>query len=272
MEEIGRGDKGQNVRTWQQQLRLLGFSLTADGLFGPMTEQLTREAQQRAGLPPTGRVDAKTWAISVVHSQAVPLDKNDPFADDYEAPCLWPLINKKIEAEHYRKVPSREIGLIVVHTMEALERATTAEACAAFFHRPGMRNGKPIVASAHLCFDSDSIVQCVPLRHIAFAAPNLNARGVHLELGGYARQTADEWADPFSTSMLQLVGRAMAALSRDFDIPLELVDLDALAKPGARGVCTHAMGTKAFKIAGGHTDPGENAPIADLIEQARSYL
>jgi peptidoglycan hydrolase-like protein with peptidoglycan-binding domain len=54
---VERGDNGGVVATAQE---LLG--VTADGVFGPQSEQAVRKAQQRAGLATTGVIDGPTWA------------------------------------------------------------------------------------------------------------------------------------------------------------------------------------------------------------------
>lgn len=277
MEEIGRGDRGQNVRTWQLIMVRLGLKLDADGIFGRDTEEKTRQVQARAGLPVTGRVDAATWAVARLPDTAgaaPPLaPSHNAFTNDIASPRTLELITGFTEAQHYRKVPERAIRKIVLHTMEWAKKSNTAEACAAFFKKPGMRGTTPIIASAHICADVDSVIQCVPFRHVAFAAPRLNNDGIQIEQAGFARQSDAEWHDPYNAAMLANVAKLLAALSSDHDIPLERIPLDVLASnPEARGICTHHDGTLAFKIAGGHTDPGKGYPIDELLEQARAHL
>jgi len=60
---LRRGDRGDQVRGLQLQLRRLGFAPgPVDGIFGPLTEQAVRQFQQSMGLPSTGLVDQVTWA------------------------------------------------------------------------------------------------------------------------------------------------------------------------------------------------------------------
>ncbi|HSV33746.1 MAG TPA: hypothetical protein VLH87_06445 [Pyrinomonadaceae bacterium] len=65
----------------------------------------------------------------------------------------WPFV----PAKSSRAVPGgkRLVRLIVIHSMEAPEKGDTAEEIAKFFQNP------PKPASAHLCIDNNSIVQCV---------------------------------------------------------------------------------------------------------------
>lgn len=60
---LRRGDRGDQVRGLQLQLRRLGFAPgRVDGIFGPLTEQAVRQFQQSLGLTATGLVDDVTWA------------------------------------------------------------------------------------------------------------------------------------------------------------------------------------------------------------------
>jgi len=60
---LALGDRGDQVRELQTQLRRLGFGYSkVDGIFGALTEQAVRQFQQSLGLPATGQVDEVTWA------------------------------------------------------------------------------------------------------------------------------------------------------------------------------------------------------------------
>lgn len=52
------------VRAWQRVLVDNGFDVAADGVFGPQTEAATIDMQSQLGLPPTGELDAITFAAS----------------------------------------------------------------------------------------------------------------------------------------------------------------------------------------------------------------
>ena len=53
-----------DLRRWQRQMRARGWSLTADGLYGPKTEQAARQFQAEKGLPVDGLIGAQTWAAA----------------------------------------------------------------------------------------------------------------------------------------------------------------------------------------------------------------
>lgn len=64
---LDRGDKGSRVEGLQRDLKNLGFAITADGDFGPVTEEAIKTVQRKAGLPRTGRADEAT--INAISSE-----------------------------------------------------------------------------------------------------------------------------------------------------------------------------------------------------------
>jgi hypothetical protein len=59
---LHRGQAGDAVAALQLSLAKLGHAVAADGRFGPNTEKAVRAVQGDAGVPVTGRVDARTAA------------------------------------------------------------------------------------------------------------------------------------------------------------------------------------------------------------------
>jgi peptidoglycan hydrolase-like protein with peptidoglycan-binding domain len=55
-----RGSSGADVRELQEKLRLLGFDLRTDGVFGESTERSVRQLQALFGLEPDGLVGQET--------------------------------------------------------------------------------------------------------------------------------------------------------------------------------------------------------------------
>lgn len=53
-----------DLRRWQQRMRDRGWSLTADGLYGPTTAKVARQFQAEKGLPVDGLIGAQTWAAA----------------------------------------------------------------------------------------------------------------------------------------------------------------------------------------------------------------
>lgn len=174
-----------------------------------------------------------------------------------------PSVTSFVQARHFtagRRVP---VDLVVLHDMEATESTKTAENVAAWFASAGAPK-----SSAHYCVDSDSTVQCVLERDVAWHAPGANHNGVGVELAGYARQTAAEWADPFSAAMLERAARLVAGVCRRHAVPVAFVDAAGLLR-GESGITTHAEVSKAFKKSS-HWDPGPGFPMAGFLERVRA--
>jgi N-acetyl-anhydromuramyl-L-alanine amidase AmpD len=115
--------------------------------------------------------------------------------------------------------------------------------------------------------DADSIVQSVHDEYIAWHAPGANRSGIGIELAGYARQTAEDWQDEFSSDMLERAARLVAHLSQKWGVPLVFVDRDGL-EAGQPGVTTHNEVTHAWRKSD-HTDPGPAFPMEAFLERAR---
>jgi peptidoglycan hydrolase-like protein with peptidoglycan-binding domain len=59
------GDKGTGIYALQYLLRAEGYTLDADGAFGPKTEKAVKEFQSAKGIKVDGSVGAQTWAALV---------------------------------------------------------------------------------------------------------------------------------------------------------------------------------------------------------------
>lgn len=177
---------------------------------------------------------------------------------------------KYVEAAHHGGSRSGLLRLIVVHTMEAPEKGTTAEATAAYF---AGRNAP--MASAHLCVDNDSIVQCVRAGDVAWAAPGANSDGFQIEHAGYARQSTADWADPFSDQMLTwsaLAAAEIVAFCRLFGVEIPRRRLSAAElQAGRRGFAGHADVNAAYHKSS-HTDPGPAFPWASYLGRVDWWL
>jgi N-acetyl-anhydromuramyl-L-alanine amidase AmpD len=157
----------------------------------------------------------------------------------------------------------RKVRLIVIHTMEAPRTADTAENVARYFQKGTKK------ASAHLCIDNDSIVQCVFDNDIAYAAPGANSDGIQLELAGFANQTKADWADAYNILLLENAANAAAQYCLKYDIPRKHLTNDEL-KNGEKGIIGHYQATEVYKIST-HTDPGKNFPWDFFIERVEFH-
>lgn len=172
-----------------------------------------------------------------------------------------------IQAAHFYAGRRKPIRLLVLHDMEAPEKATTAEDVARYFARADSRK-----ASAHYTIDSDSIVQCVRDGDTAWAAEGANADGLHFELAGYARQTPAEWVDAYGKQMLKQAAYLVAAKAIAYGIPIRRLTPQQV-RDGEPGICGHGDVTAAFPPGTGHTDPGQGFPwtwFLDLVRAAQA--
>ncbi len=255
--------RGHDVAAWQAVQRYEPrdpawphvWPIAADGAFGPMTRDATIMFQARRGLGATGAVDEATAAAI------------DPalFAYATPPPTALPAI-RLVQARDWRWADRKAIDWIVLHSAEAGELASTAEAVAAYFVNP------PVTASCHFVVDSDSIVQCVRTQHIAAHAGPANPRSIGIEQAGYAKQTREEWLDAYGRSMLTLVALLIAREAKTWGIPIvHLSSADLVS--GKRGLTDHVTVNQAFPSASKHWDPGPSYPwdvVLDLATRAMS--
>lgn len=161
-------------------------------------------------------------------------------------------------ARWFTRTAGRAIDLIVVHSMEAPEKGTTAESCARYFATTDRK------ASAHYCVDDTSVIQSVRDRDVAYHAPGANRNGIGIEHAGYARQTRAEWLDPYSRRMLELHSAPLAAaLCRAHNIPVTWLTPSDL-RDGKRGITSHHHVSLAWGKSH-HWDPGPHFPVGEYL-------
>lgn len=74
---IRPGERGDRVRLLQEALRACGYDLTADGIFGPLTESALKEFQRKSGLYADGIAGPATIReLSRLYYRANPPDKH----------------------------------------------------------------------------------------------------------------------------------------------------------------------------------------------------
>lgn len=194
-----------------------------------------------------------------------------------------------MRAQHFRKwlLPTRRpVDVIGMHSAECFEHKGEASAIGRYFMAPGVyppsypiasKRGQPIVASAHAVVDDSSVIQCVQWDDVAYAAPPMNDVGIHIELCGWAKQSADEWDDEYSRREIALAAELVAAICDAEKIPATWLDDDALRfwkahGPGSiKGITDHATISRVFRVSD-HTDPGPNFPRVDFIERVQNFL
>ncbi|CAB5220379.1 N-acetylmuramoyl-L-alanine amidase domain [uncultured Caudovirales phage] len=173
-----------------------------------------------------------------------------------------------VPARWYTNGRSSQVTMIVIHDMEAGEYSTTAESCANYFSNTSVQ------ASAHYCADNDSVVCAVQPDDEAWHTGHgpTNHCSVGIEQAGYANQGADGWADDYSQSMIKgQVAPLAAALCQRYGIPVQFLNSDDLRAGNYSGITTHREITYAF-VQGGHTDPGPDYPVDELISAIAAEL
>jgi N-acetyl-anhydromuramyl-L-alanine amidase AmpD len=174
----------------------------------------------------------------------------------------WPFV----AARDFTKVTARRtVRLLVIHDMEFPETLTAAEDVARYFQKPD----KP--SSAHVCVDTNSVVQCVKDNNVAFAAPGANHDGIQIELAGYGKQSRADWLDEYSFPMLHLGADVTAQYCLKYSIPPIHLTNQAL-KLGQAGIIGHYQATQVYAQSD-HTDPGAGFPwdvFLRLVQAARS--
>lgn len=170
-----------------------------------------------------------------------------------------------VQAKNFTPANRTSLDVLVVHTMEAPEKPGTARGVANWFASPAAPQ-----ASAHACVDESELIRCVHEKDIAWAAPGANGNGYHIEHAGYAAQSAADWSDDYSVSMLKLSAEHAADIARRYDIPVvKLSADDLLAKK--RGFCGHVDVTNAFHKST-HTDPGGSFPWDEYLAMVSVFM
>jgi N-acetyl-anhydromuramyl-L-alanine amidase AmpD len=167
------------------------------------------------------------------------------------------------QARHFTQANRKTVDLIVIHSAEVGETAEIAEQ---LMERCAVTDRK---ASWHYAVDADSVTMSVKEEDVAWHAPGANKNGIGIELCGRASQSADDWADNYSSRVVARAAKVCAAICTKWNIPAKFVPADALLR-GQRGITTHAEVSKAFKKSN-HTDPGPSFPMERLIEMTRHY-
>lgn len=264
--ELKLGLAGHDVLAWQSVQRYEAkppgwpwrWPIATDGQFGPRTEAATKAFQVRRGLPESGVVDAATRAVVDPTLFAA----SGPALPDVGLPPI-----AFLQARDYGWAERTSIDVIVLHSAEIGEFHSSAEGLGRAFNI-----GMPKPASTHYGVDDDSIMQYVRDKDIAFHAPGVNGRSLGIEQAGYAKQTREEWLDPYGQRMLRLVAKLVAAKAKQYAVPLVWLKPEQIVA-GRRGICQHIDITHAYPPKkGGHWDCGPNYPMGLVLEWAEQEM
>lgn len=125
---------------------------------------------------------------------------------DYAGASWYPA-----HADNFRRGRIAKVTTIVIHTTEG----ATAAGAASWFARGGRAP-----SSAHYIVDVDgSIIQSVRESDTAYAAPNANANGIHVEHTGFSNKT-NFWANQ---AMMKASAKLVADICRRHKLPVTRV-------------------------------------------------
>lgn len=154
------------------------------------------------------------------------------------------------------------VSLIAIHTMEAPEGKQTAENVAEYFKR--------VDASAHWCVDNDSRVRVVKDEDTAWTLPGANSRSLNIEIAGYAKQDAEDWADEYSIDALDIAALCAAEWCVKYDIPIRKLTDDQI-RSGAKGFVGHVDTNRVYKQST-HWDPGPGFPWSYFLGRVAHFV
>jgi N-acetyl-anhydromuramyl-L-alanine amidase AmpD len=169
-----------------------------------------------------------------------------------------------MEAKHYRKGRLDKVRVLVIHTAETPESANMANSILSYCQR---RTDK---VSCHEAIDNRRAIAGVRPYDTAWTTGTINSYAYSYELAGRARQTREQWADAYSTKMLEIAAKRVALAAKCWDIPVRKLS-PAELKAGKAGICGHVDATYAYQP-GGHTDPGPHFPWKKFIKMVQAEL
>lgn len=165
------------------------------------------------------------------------------------------------DPSNYYPTRNRPIRVICIHTGETTEGPTAAEGMGTWFANPAAN------ASTTAGADPDSICTYLPDTATPWAAPGINADGIHIELAGRAGQTTGQWDDAPSRLILANAAIWVREKATQHRIPVRWLT-DAQLRAGERGLTTHAQASRVY--GGTHWDPGPNFPAAAFLNLCTS--
>lgn len=155
--------------------------------------------------------------------------------------------------------------LIVLHTTEGGEGASSAEQLCQFLAAPGDRWVAPndhsqgkFGSSYTWVLDTDRVIPAVPENVVSYSAPGANNDGIHIVFPGRASQSRDEWLDTVSSAYIDRCAELVVDISKRTAIPTTRVSVaQVIAK--AKGLCEHHTISLAYHRTD-HTDVGAFFP------------
>ena len=157
----------------------------------------------------------------------------------------------------------KPIRIIVLHSAENQELPGQAAHLVQWFAGKSAPQ-----ASAHYMVDNAKVVQSVDDADIAWHCNvwERNAESIGIELTGSASQTPAQWADDYSKKVLANASVLCKSLMKKYSIPNTHLSTAQILDGKTKGFATHGDISLAHAVAGGHTDPGKNFPLATFLK------
>jgi len=95
------GDKGAEVKKWQAFLQSEGYSIIPDGIFGPNTENATKQFQKSKGIKPNGVVEKNTNQFVNINNK-----------------ICWPKQNYETMVEYYGPIGENQTSLTLPYKLK----------------------------------------------------------------------------------------------------------------------------------------------------------
>jgi hypothetical protein len=174
------------------------------------------------------------------------------------------IVNRPAAPSNYRKGRLRSVRVGVAHGTVTPPGPPNAANVGGFFAQNRPKNP----SSAHVTVDGGHVaVRSVADGDTAFAAPNTNADGLHLEL--CMQPTRDIkvgkefWATDLGQDTLADGAEIMGAWAAKYHLPIRWLSPRELAA-GQSGLTDHATVSAAYK--GGHWDVGMGFPVEQWLQ------
>ena len=157
----------------------------------------------------------------------------------------------------------KPIRMIVLHSAENQQLPGQAEAIVKYFASKDAPQ-----ASAHYAVDNKIVAQSVDDEDVAWAVGvwAANLESISIEMTGQAAFTAEQWNNAYSKSMINQVVGLCKRLGQKYSIPPVHLTVGQIIDGKTKGYATHADITAAYKVMGGHTDPGPNFPLQTVLD------
>ena len=160
----------------------------------------------------------------------------------------------------------KPIRMIVLHSAENQQLPGQAKHLVEWFAGPTAPQ-----SSAHYMVDNANVVQSVLDTDVAWAVGvwQANLESISIEMTGQASFTTAQWTNAYSQGVIEQVVTLGKRLSQQYTIPPVRLTTAQILDGKTKGFCTHADITAAYKVVGGHTDPGPNAPVQTILDKIK---